>query len=65
VQDQESQSLYVLFLEDLVPDDNFYRQVEQCSDFGFVRDLVRHLNSDFTAESPDETQPAVPAPAAD
>ena len=28
-------------LETLVPEDNFYRQVEKCVDLGFVRDLVR------------------------
>ena len=32
-------------LEDLVPEDNFYRQVEQCIDLSFVRDLVCHLRS--------------------
>ena len=35
-----------LSLEDLVPEDNFYRQAEQAVDFDFVRDLVRHLYSD-------------------
>ena len=40
-------------LEDLVPKDNFYRQVEQCIDLSFVRDLVRHLYSDFGRPSID------------
>jgi transposase len=40
-------------LEDLVPEDNFYRQVEQCIDLSFVRDLVRHLYSDFGRPSID------------
>ena len=31
----------VVSLEALVPDDNFYRQVEAKLDLGFVRDLVR------------------------
>lgn len=30
-------------LDDLVPADHFYRQVERTLDLGFVRDLVRHL----------------------
>jgi hypothetical protein len=34
-------------LETLVPEDNFFRQVEQCDDIGFVRDLVYHLYSAF------------------
>jgi len=40
-------------LEDLVPKGNFYRQVEQCVDLSFVRDLVRHLHSDFGRPSID------------
>jgi transposase len=30
----------IVSLEDLVPSDNFYRQLEQKLDLGFVRDLV-------------------------
>src|SRR5215213_9719103 len=30
-------------LEDLVPEDNFYRRLEQTLDLSFVRDLVRPL----------------------
>jgi len=37
--------LTALSLEDLVPEDNFYRQVERCLDLGFVRDLVLELYS--------------------
>jgi len=40
-------------LENLVPEDNFYRQVEQCIDLSFVRDLVYHLYSDFGRPSID------------
>jgi transposase len=40
-------------LEDLVPEDNFYRQVEHGIDLSFVRDLVRHLYSDFGRPSVD------------
>lgn len=40
-------------MEDLVPKDNFYRQVEQCVDLSFVRDLVCHLYSDFGRPSND------------
>ena len=32
-------------LEGLVPGDNFYRQVEECLDLHFVRDLVHGLYS--------------------
>ena len=40
-------------LEDLVPEDNFYRQVEHGFDLSFVRDLVCHLYSDFGRPSVD------------
>jgi transposase len=40
-------------LEDLVPEDNFYRQVHQAVDFNFVRDLVQNLYSDFGRPSID------------
>jgi len=40
-------------LETLVPEDNFYRQVEKCIDLSFVRDLVRHLYSAFGRPSID------------
>ena len=40
-------------LENLVPEDNFYRQVEKCIDLGFVRDLVSHLYSTFGRPSID------------
>jgi transposase len=32
-------------LDDLVPQDNFYRQVEGCLELAFVRDLVSDLYS--------------------
>jgi len=40
-------------LETLVPEDNFYRQVDQCVDLSFVRDLVCHLYSAFGRPSID------------
>ena len=40
-------------LENLVPEDNFHRQVEQCIDLSFVRDLVSHLYSAFGRPSID------------
>ena len=40
-------------LESLVPEDNFYRQVDQCVDLSFVRDLVCHLYSTFGRPSID------------
>ena len=42
-----------LSLEDLVPEDNFYRKVHQTIDFDFVRDLVQNLYSDFGRPSID------------
>jgi len=40
-------------LDNLFPENNFYRQVEQCIDLGFVRELVRDLYSDFGRPSID------------
>src|SRR5688572_24040110 len=40
-------------LEDLVPDDNFYRQVEQRLDLRFVRELVTELYSNIGRASID------------
>ena len=40
-------------LDSLVPEGNFYRQVEQCLDLGFVRDLVSDLYSDIGRPSID------------
>jgi transposase len=40
-------------LEFLVPDDNFYRQVQEAIDFSFVRDFVQHLYSAFGRPSID------------
>ena len=34
-------------LDELVPEDNFYRRVEQCIDLSFVRDLVIDFYSDM------------------
>ena len=38
---------HVVSLEALVPEDNFYREVEAKLDLSFVRDLVRHLYKPF------------------
>jgi transposase len=35
--------LYDVSLEDLVPEDNFYRRLEKTLDLSFVRELVRPL----------------------
>lgn len=40
-------------LESLVPEDNFYRQVERCLDLSFVRDLVHDLYSNIGRPSID------------
>jgi transposase len=38
--------LHNVTLDDLVPQDHFYRHVERTLDLSFVRDLVRHLYAD-------------------
>lgn len=38
---------HVVSLDALVPEDNFYRQVEAKLDLSFVRDLVGHLYKPF------------------
>jgi transposase len=43
--DKHFKSLTAVSLEDLVPEDNFYRQVDACLDLHFVRDLVQDLYS--------------------
>lgn len=43
--DKKFKSHTVVSLEELVPKDNFYRQVEACLDLDFIRDLVRNLYS--------------------
>lgn len=43
----------VVSLETLVPEGNFYRQVEAKLDLSFVRDLVRHLYQPFGRPSID------------
>jgi transposase len=43
--DKNFKSLTAVSLEDLVPDDNFYRQIEGCVDLDFVRDLVQDYYS--------------------
>ena len=40
-------------LTNLVPDDNFYRRVEQCIDLSFVRILVSDFYSDMGRPSID------------
>ena len=43
--DKKFKSHTAVSLEQLVPKDNFYRQVETCLDLDFIRDLVRDLYS--------------------
>lgn len=43
--DKKFKSHTVVSLDELVPKDNFYRQVEACLDMDFIRDLVRDLYS--------------------
>src|SRR4030042_1028947 len=50
---REFKPLNTLSLEDLVPKDNFYRQVECSLDFGFVRELVLELYSEIGRPSID------------
>ena len=45
--------LTAVSLEDLVPEDNFYRQVDRCLDLGFIRGLVFELYSDMGRPSID------------
>jgi len=40
-------------LDELIPENNFYRRVEQCIDLSFVRDLVYDLYSDMGCPSID------------
>jgi transposase len=40
-------------LEDLVPEDHFYRQVDRCLDLSFIRDLVGELYSEIGRPSID------------
>ncbi len=40
-------------LDDLVPEDNFYRQVERSIDLSFVRDLANDFYSDIGRPSID------------
>jgi transposase len=43
--DKKFKSHAAVSLEDLVPEDNFYRRVESCLDLTFIRDLVTNLYS--------------------
>ena len=45
--------LTAVSLDDLVPDDNFYRQLEEHLDLGFIRDLVCELYSEMGRPSID------------
>ncbi len=44
---------FAISVEDLVPQDNFYRQVDQCIDLSFVRDLAAEFYSNFGRPSID------------
>lgn len=41
-------------LDAFVPQDNFYRQVDQCIDLSFVRDLAAEFYSSFGRPSIDQ-----------
>ncbi len=45
--DRDFKPFTAVSLEDLVPEDNFYRQVERCLDLGFIRDLIGELYSEI------------------
>ena len=42
---RDFQPLTAVSLDDLVPEDNFYRQLDQSLDLSFIRDLVCELYS--------------------
>ena len=44
---REFKPLTAVSLEDLIPEDHFYRQVDHCLDLGFIRDLVCELYSEI------------------
>jgi hypothetical protein len=50
---REFRPLTAVSLEDLVPKDNFYRQVDHCLDLGFIRYLVCELYSEMGRPSID------------
>ncbi len=50
---RDFKQLVAVSLETLVPADNFYRQVDQCFDLSFVRDLAAELYSSFGRPSID------------
>ena len=50
---REFKPLTAICLEDLVPDDNFYRQVEQSIDLSFVRELANVFYSHIGRPSVD------------
>ena len=51
--DREFKQHESISLEDLVPEDNFYRQVEQSIDLDFVRDLASEFYSNIRRPSID------------
>ena len=51
--DKNFKSLTAVSLEDLVPEDNFYRRVDACLDLQFVRHLVYGLYSSIGRPSID------------
>lgn len=50
---RDFQPLTAVSLDDLVPEDHFYRQVDRCLDLGFIRDLVGELYSEIGRPSID------------
>lgn len=51
--DRDFKQHVAVSLETLVPQDNFYRQVDQCIDLSFVRDLAEEFYSKFGRPSID------------
>jgi transposase len=51
--DRDFKPLTAVSLEDLVPEENFYRQVECCLDLSFIRDLAREHYSEIGQPSID------------
>ena len=53
IKDKNFKRHMAISLDDLVPEDNFYRQVEQCLDLQFVRELVHgYCQLNFTHDEP-------------
>ena len=53
IKDREFKIHPKISLDDLVPEDNFYRQLETCINLEFIRDLVQDLYSNLGRPSID------------